>query len=142
MAFPRFVRTCHSWQLLLCFCLLVEFQGCLAIYCGDDDCYDLLGVPQTATPSEIKKAYYALSLKYHPDKNSDPEAPKKFTRIANAYEAHVTISGADSVSGSFRGASHLTAAWGVDDGPTRGGWAWHCRHRVLSHHGFSFDASS
>ncbi|CAI5984976.1 unnamed protein product [Closterium sp. NIES-64] len=37
-----------------------------AMYCGDDDCYDLLGVKQTATQQEIKKAYYKLSLKYQP----------------------------------------------------------------------------
>ncbi|KAI4374078.1 hypothetical protein MLD38_012117 [Melastoma candidum] len=58
----------------------------LAIYCDEDDCYDLLGVSQTANASEIKKAYYKLSLKHHPDKNPDPESKKKFVKIANAYE--------------------------------------------------------
>ncbi|CAN6458024.1 unnamed protein product [Victoria cruziana] len=57
-----------------------------SIYCDEDDCYDLLGVTQSATASEIKKAYYKLSLKYHPDKNPDPESRKKFIKIANAYE--------------------------------------------------------
>ncbi|XWS19466.1 hypothetical protein CRYUN_Cryun31cG0018500 [Craigia yunnanensis] len=58
----------------------------VSIYCEEDDCYDLLGVSQNANASEIKKAYYKLSLKYHPDKNPDPESRKVFVKIANAYE--------------------------------------------------------
>lgn len=30
--------------------------------------YDLLSVPPTASPDEIKKSYYALAKKYHPDR--------------------------------------------------------------------------
>ncbi|KAA8519996.1 hypothetical protein F0562_014313 [Nyssa sinensis] len=65
-------------------CLLI--QPSMSIYCDEDDCYDLLGVSQSANASEIKKAYYKLSLKYHPDKNPDPESRKVFVKIANAYE--------------------------------------------------------
>jgi len=31
--------------------------------------YDSLGLTPKATQADIKKAYYNLSLKYHPDKN-------------------------------------------------------------------------
>lgn len=52
------------------------------------DFYKILGVAKSATPAEIKKAYRALSLQYHPDKNpDDPSAVDKFTEVATAYEA-------------------------------------------------------
>ncbi len=35
----------------------------------------------------VKKAYYRLALKYHPDKNPGEEATRKFQEICQAYEA-------------------------------------------------------
>uniref|UniRef100_A0A0D3HSZ9 J domain-containing protein n=1 Tax=Oryza barthii TaxID=65489 RepID=A0A0D3HSZ9_9ORYZ len=75
-----------SPRLLLLVLLVLLVPVSNAIYCDEDDCYDLLGVKQDANVSEIKKAYYKLSLKHHPDKNPDPESRKLFVKIANAYE--------------------------------------------------------
>ena len=48
--------------------------------------YEILGVPKEATESDIKKAYRALSLKYHPDRNPDPAVQEKYKAINDAYD--------------------------------------------------------
>ncbi|KAM7472476.1 hypothetical protein LguiA_010659 [Lonicera macranthoides] len=56
-------------------------------YMASKDYYDTLGVSNNASASEIKKAYYELAKKYHPDINTnDPEAMKKFQDVQKAYE--------------------------------------------------------
>ncbi|XP_076446224.1 dnaJ homolog l(2)tid, mitochondrial-like isoform X2 [Babylonia areolata] len=51
------------------------------------DYYDVLGVPRGSDNSAIKKAYYKLAKKYHPDINKeDPDAAKKFQEVSEAYE--------------------------------------------------------
>ncbi|CAH9141763.1 unnamed protein product [Cuscuta epithymum] len=75
-----------TWALTVTLVIFFLIQPSISIYCDEDDCYDLLGISQNANSSEIKKAYYKLSLKFHPDKNPDPESRAKFVKIANAYE--------------------------------------------------------
>ena len=52
--------------------------------------YDVLGVRPDASEDEIKKAYKALSRKYHPDANinnpNKEQAEEKFKQIQNAYQ--------------------------------------------------------
>ncbi|OQR75027.1 protein tumorous imaginal discs, partial [Tropilaelaps mercedesae] len=51
------------------------------------DYYDVLGVPRNANAKDIKKAYYQLAKKYHPDTNKgDKNAAMKFTEVSEAYE--------------------------------------------------------
>jgi len=47
------------------------------------DYYKILGVSKQATSPEIKKAYYKLAHKHHPDKGGDE---KKFKEINEAYQ--------------------------------------------------------
>lgn len=60
--------------------------------------YEALGISDKATEPEIKKAFYALAKKYHPDANSHKASEKaafkagenfheeKFKQISNAYD--------------------------------------------------------
>lgn len=51
------------------------------------DFYNILGVPRNSSQKEIKKAYYELAKKFHPDTNKgDPSAKKKFQEVSEAYE--------------------------------------------------------
>lgn len=50
------------------------------------DYYKILGIQPGANEEEIKKAYRRMALKFHPDKNKDPNAEEKFKEIAEAYE--------------------------------------------------------
>lgn len=45
--------------------------------------YELLGIKNTATENEVKKAYRKKALRAHPDKGGDPE---KFKEISKAHE--------------------------------------------------------
>lgn len=64
------------------------------LYCGKLVCYDVLGVTRDASKAEIARAYRQLALRYHPDRQREPDpegggaesAQEKFLLIATAYE--------------------------------------------------------
>lgn len=54
---------------------------------GSRNYYEVLEVPESASQEELKKAFRALALKFHPDKHSgDPEAEAIFKEINEAYQ--------------------------------------------------------
>jgi len=59
-------------------------------WCGEESCYDILGVNSTWKRSQIKKQYRKLSKDAHPDRFTDPQekadAEIRFKRMAQANE--------------------------------------------------------
>ena len=64
------------------------------MYCGLENCYDVLGISHTSSRSEIAKSYRKLAREYHPDylqshgatKEEIEKGIKRFHVIAVAYE--------------------------------------------------------
>ena len=50
------------------------------------DYYEVLGVAKNASLDEIKRAFRKLAMKYHPDRNKEPDAEQKFKEINEAYQ--------------------------------------------------------
>jgi len=83
------LRRARPWLLLLCLGLgarTSEAQGASELYCGKENCYELLELDRGASTADIKKAYRKLALKWHPDKNKSPSAEVKFRQISRAHE--------------------------------------------------------
>lgn len=49
------------------------------------DYYEVLGVAKDADQKAIKDAFRSLAMKYHPDRNKEPDAEARFKEIAEAY---------------------------------------------------------
>jgi len=85
------------------------------------DYYEILGVSKDASQDDIKKAYYNLAHKYHPDKSGGDEG--KFKEINEAYQ---TLSNKDKKSQYDRfGQVFENGAPGANGfDPNQFNWAW------------------
>lgn len=54
------------------------------------DPYDTLGVSLDSGPADWKRAYRRLAMRWHPDRNDDPQATERFKEINAAYEQLTT----------------------------------------------------
>jgi len=69
------------------FALVVAALLLLGLVSAQVDYYEILGVDIESSDKEIKKAFRALSLKFHPDKNpGDQEAARKFLEVNEAFD--------------------------------------------------------
>ncbi|XP_060595988.1 dnaJ homolog subfamily C member 25-like [Ruditapes philippinarum] len=77
-------------SLLISFCVSVADASVEGLYCGHENCYEILDVTRESTRQEIVKAYRKLARKWHPDMHKTEEkkeaASQMFQKIANAYE--------------------------------------------------------
>ena len=58
----------------------------LEAYCQTEDYYKTLGLQDTASIPEVKKAFRTLAKTMHPDKNKQPGAEAKFRKILEGTE--------------------------------------------------------
>ena len=56
------------------------------MYCGDKECYSVLGVERRASKRDIARAYRKLSLKWHPDKHHASAGKEKAMAASKVFE--------------------------------------------------------
>ncbi len=56
----------------------------------DVDPFLILGVSRDSAPADWKRAYRRLAMRWHPDRNDDPQATERFKEINAAYEQLTT----------------------------------------------------
>ena len=70
------------------FLVFILFFAPLSVWTKEKNYYETLGISQTATQEEIRKAYRQQAQKWHPDKHPEAQdtAKEKFQEIQKAYE--------------------------------------------------------
>lgn len=103
------------------------------------DYYEILGVEKSVSPEDLKKAYRKMALKFHPDRNKEPDAEAKFKEINEAYEVlsdeqkrktydqfgHAAFEGAAGMGGNpfgggFRQGGPFTYTYSTSGNPFQG----------------------
>src|SRR2546425_7752086 len=82
------------------------------------DYYQVLGVPETATVDEIKRAFRRLAKQHHPDRN--PGKPQAAERFKEINEAHDVLSD-PAKRKQYDQLRRYVAFAGAGRGPGRGG---------------------
>ena len=80
------------WHKLIIFITIVGYVPLLTsahllpgLYCGEENCYDVINVTRDSNKSEISRSYRLFARKFHPD-NRETGDEFMFKKIANAYE--------------------------------------------------------
>ncbi|KAG0141941.1 hypothetical protein CROQUDRAFT_51027 [Cronartium quercuum f. sp. fusiforme G11] len=63
-----------------------SFHSSSTAHANPKDPYAVLGVKKDAAQSEIKKAYYSLAKKFHPDVNKEAGAKERYQDVQEAYD--------------------------------------------------------
>ncbi|KAK3903832.1 hypothetical protein C8A05DRAFT_14224 [Staphylotrichum tortipilum] len=160
---PRLVafRPAASWHCARLFHASPRAQRLQTSWDSSTTHYETLNVRPDASPAEIKKSFYLLSKRHHPDHNpSDPHAPSRFMTISEAYSVlghaekrarydrdvlprhqhpkSATSSYSSTNPAGGRPASGLSRRRGTYQGPPpsfyrSGGWGSHSAKRRAAH---------
>ena len=85
-------------------------------------CLDILGLNETATEADIKKAYKSIALKTHPDKlvdldeNERNEKELQFKEASEAYKRLIDNNFSDIFDDIFGGSDGMASMFGGSDG--------------------------
>lgn len=94
---------------------------------GHKDLYAILGLDEKAGPEELRRAYLALAVKYHPDRNAgDPEAEERFKDVSQAYAVlsdPAARARYERLAKARRGAASAGSSSGADPKSSPGGTA-------------------
>lgn len=82
-----------------------------------EDYYKSLGVNRGASKAEIKKKYFEMAKKYHPDVNKEKGADEKFKAVSEAYE----ILNDDEKRAAYDNFGHAGVGNGAPGGGAGGG---------------------
>ncbi len=94
--------------------------------------FQILDVPRDASAKDIKKAYYQLAKKYHPDTNKgDSNAQKKFQEVSEAYEILSDDTKRKEFDAYGSGGNPFgNAAGGFGGGGAHAGGAWNFKSNI------------